>query len=1067
MASPEVTAALKLRDDMSPGLKRAEGNVHGFSGFVQQAGATMAGFLGASAVINGVSAAFNFAKDAAFGMNAKLETSTLQFETLMGDADKAKTHVEMLFKFAKDTPFETQPILDASRLLQTFGGAALNTKANLTKFGDAAAATNAPIQEVSFWMGRAYAAIQAGKPFGEARMRLTELGLMTPQVSMKLEALEKSGGSVSEKWKTLSSSFDRFDGAMKKQSGTWNGLMSSLSDAMNITAAGALKPFFEMAEGGLQKLVDFLSSDTVAAAGAAFASVLSGGLGQVMDIIGKGVGFVADIVASFQQFNEHLATTASVGDRVVGILGSVVAAFGVAPETVEGVGEALGRLVDTYKAGLEPVFNDLVDLWQTAIVPAFDQLREGLLKLEPRFTVMVERVRPFLAILMMLAERYLANVIQGLKVVLPAAINVVVGAFGLVIDIISGVAQTFTDLWTLVDDIFHGRWSKVWDDVVTLVTNMKGNFDKILGDLAKIVLGFFGDIVDGIVGSKGSIPKFVKDVQGKFTELFAWLSGLIPSAMQGVGDLFSGFGTTLKGIWDGFVLLIETAATAFWERPVYWITRMVLFVPGLLFQLMEQVQKWGLDLIGWAVKVGTEFLGNMVAFFTQLPGNIGKFLADIIGRISKWAKDTLTFAIRLGLDFTATIIGFLIKLPGQFTTWLATTVTAIGDALKDFVAKAKSLGQGVWNAIAGFKWSSLGTDLIEGIRGGIWSGLQSLLKVIGGWSRQVIDAFKVAFGIHSPSVPMQEMGRDITAGFQMGIVNSWGALQDVVGRLALPSPKPPAPPADLWQLLVAQFKNLPADIQRAIGRVDGALSGTGAELLGGLHVGIQANWEPMLVQIQELLTALPRSLRVGSALGLGRAFVVSLLGGVQSGWPTLRTAIANLNLGRPRDLEGMITAFADRFSGLPQEVIAAMGRLTGSLSGAGSDLVEGLILGLRDRWATLVNWLGGQITLLLRPLQTTLSLRAGRQMGLEFTNGLRLGLSAGLPGLRTALAGVNLGAPLGFAPALAGARGSALRSAQPQVTELHLHIDTFVGDGPAIDALTNKITQRLHFAPGT
>ena len=204
---------------------------------------------------------FGQVKGAIIGMNATLETSTLQFETLMGDADRAKAHVASLFEFAKATPFETQPVINASRLMRTFGGDALDTTANLTLFGDAAAATGTNIEEVSFWMGRAYAAIQAGQPFGEARMRLQELAVISPQAAMKIEQLEKAGAKGDVVWKAFSSDLNKFSGAMAKQAKTWTGLTSSLSDAIQISSAKLFQPVFEAAKGAVANLLDILSGE--------------------------------------------------------------------------------------------------------------------------------------------------------------------------------------------------------------------------------------------------------------------------------------------------------------------------------------------------------------------------------------------------------------------------------------------------------------------------------------------------------------------------------------------------------------------------------------------------------------------------------------------------------------------------------------------------------------------------------------------------------------------------------------------------------------------------------------
>ncbi len=107
--------------------------------------------LGLQGVLGSVGGAFAAIKGATIGMNAELEKTTQQFKVFTGSADAAQEHVRSLYEFAKTTPFEARPVIEASRFLRLFGGAALDTGETLTLMGNAAAATSAPIQEVSFW----------------------------------------------------------------------------------------------------------------------------------------------------------------------------------------------------------------------------------------------------------------------------------------------------------------------------------------------------------------------------------------------------------------------------------------------------------------------------------------------------------------------------------------------------------------------------------------------------------------------------------------------------------------------------------------------------------------------------------------------------------------------------------------------------------------------------------------------------------------------------------------------------------------------------------------------------
>lgn len=265
----EAIAKYKALDQTAPDALRrlaketagAEQSMGGLRGAMATALGTFAGFVSAQAVIGGVKAAISgvgSVLSSAFETNASLEKTTLQFTTLMGNADKAKEHVKGLFDFARATPFETQPVIDASKAMQIFGGSALNTKANLTLVGDAAAATGAPINEVATWVGRLYASLKGGQPIGDAAQRLTELGVIGPEARRALENVAGAAGTIETKFKTVQQVLGQFSGAMQLQANTWEGVLSSLSDTINLTLAEAFRGLFETARDTMGRVSTIL-----------------------------------------------------------------------------------------------------------------------------------------------------------------------------------------------------------------------------------------------------------------------------------------------------------------------------------------------------------------------------------------------------------------------------------------------------------------------------------------------------------------------------------------------------------------------------------------------------------------------------------------------------------------------------------------------------------------------------------------------------------------------------------------------------------------------------------------
>lgn len=292
MELQKLFVALVLKaDEFKQGLAAAGGQAEGFRGRVESvfARAGQAAKLAMAGIGVAVMAGFGMAVKSSIDVNSQLETTNLQFETLMGDADLAREHVAGLFEFAERTPFETGPIIDASLKLQTFGGAALNTQENMTLLGDAAAATNAPIDELGFWVGRLYANLEAGQPFGEAAARLQELAVMSPQARAEMEALQASGASAQEVFAYFQGDLEKFTGAMDKQAGTWSGMTSTIADQLHLLVADALKPFFETGKEGMAKLIKALSSPEVKQAIEGIGRSLEGLLDKTVTVF-RGIG---------------------------------------------------------------------------------------------------------------------------------------------------------------------------------------------------------------------------------------------------------------------------------------------------------------------------------------------------------------------------------------------------------------------------------------------------------------------------------------------------------------------------------------------------------------------------------------------------------------------------------------------------------------------------------------------------------------------------------------------------------------------------------------------------------
>lgn len=488
---------------------------------------------------------------AVIGMNASLEKSTLQFETLFRDADKARDHVRMLFEFAKTTPFETGPVIEASRMLQTFGGDALNTSKNLTMIGDAAAGASVDINHVSFWVGRAYAAIQGGQPFGEARMRLQELALLSPKAAQEMERLQKAGASASEVWAVMEGELGRFGGAMEKQADTWEGLTSTMSDTINLTLADAFKPFFETIKEGMRGAIKTFSDPA---------------FGQTLRAIGDGMmrllGIVGDVFGAIWSAAEPVVTL--LGDLWYSVT-NLWAAFEDAGAGSLEFNEAMGLVLDTITgfaeqaiAGLGELGSVLMDMFGNAAVALIDSL-PGLLDsllvwaqaiIDWLLTTGIPMVAQQIALLADQFIQWVAIILPKLGAALP---GIATRILNFILDTLPKLAAKLVEWGMAFIGWILPRLPGIIANLASFVGSLVGwvlgtGLPRLVGAAGDLGIAFVREVLKFIIGPPGLLEKLATFVT---KTLLPGMATWIPKLAKAAGDI-------AKGFVDAFIKFIGT-----------------------------------------------------------------------------------------------------------------------------------------------------------------------------------------------------------------------------------------------------------------------------------------------------------------------------------------------------------------------------------------------------------------------------------------------------------------------------------------------------------------------------
>ena len=219
-------------------VKKLTSSVDVFSAVAKKAGAIFAGAFVAKKILD-----FGVATVIA---SAKAEGLKTQLETLTGSASSANEIFQELIEFSASTPFQIGGITNTTKKLLSFGFAQEEIIEKLKDLGDVAAGSGAGLEELGLIFGQVKA---AGKLTGERLLQLQERAIpigpaIAKTMGIAAGAVRKmvSEGRVSfdifeRAFSSLNDEGNQFAGGMIRQSKTFDGVISTLTDNAEIFAA--------------------------------------------------------------------------------------------------------------------------------------------------------------------------------------------------------------------------------------------------------------------------------------------------------------------------------------------------------------------------------------------------------------------------------------------------------------------------------------------------------------------------------------------------------------------------------------------------------------------------------------------------------------------------------------------------------------------------------------------------------------------------------------------------------------------------------------------------------------
>lgn len=619
-----------------------------------------------------------------------------------------------------------------------------------------------------------------------------ELGVTVDANSMSfgnvvnaISVMQKSLGITGTTAKEASSTIQ---GSISSMKGAWTNLLTGLSDdTQNLdllidnfiesvgTVGSNLLPRLEVVFKGIAKLISDLAPELINQVNTILPTVLpivTDGATQIVNAIIQSLPGIIDAVIGItpQLIDAIMQITNSLVGALPQILQSILLALPtLMPQLIDGVVNLVIMLVEMLPQIIQPIIDNL-PLIITSIVDALVNnlpiLIEGLIAL---ILALVEALPEIMQVFYDATPTVISKIVEALITAIPqllAGIVQIIMAIGAELPALIGM------LAQGIVGPFVGIFSGLWNGVKTILSN-------VIGSVVTWAQNFATKAKEAGTNFVNNIVNFVKTLPGKIQ---TWLTNTISKV------------TTFA---NNMATKAKDAGTKFINNIINTIKELPSKVQTLLTNVINRVTTFATNMATKAKEAGTNFVNNIMNAIKALPGNIANFCSNVIAKITAFASQMKSKALEAGRGFATTLINALKAIPGQMASIGRSIVDGIwggiSSAWSGLTSKVSSLKT---NLVQGFKSAfninspsrvmrdEVGMSIGEGIGDGILRSYDKLKGVVNTWCGKVINGFKNALGIHSPSrVTRDDVGKPLVEGIAVGIKENSDTVSNEFQRM--------------------------------------------------------------------------------------------------------------------------------------------------------------------------------------------------------------------------------------------------------------------------------------------
>lgn len=315
----------------------------------------------------------------------------------------------------------------------------------------------------------------------------------------------------------------------------------------------------------------------------------------------------------------------------------------------------------------------------------------------------------------------------------------------------TNISSFFTETIPAKIEEFKNWWNGLPEYFAQLWENVKAKFI----EWGTNISNFFTE----------TIPGWIESIRAWFNELPYKIGEALGFAL---GTIYQWGVNTYNYFATNIPLWIESIST--------WFSEMPGKVWTWLCDCFNKVKEWGMNVYNSFSASVTSTVEAVSTWFSEMPGKVWNWLNDCINKIKDWGSQTYNNAKDAAQRAIDAVSQWFSQMPGRVWSWLSNVIDKVRQWGSDMVEKGRKAANDTVNKVVdGFKnlpnkIKQKGKEVVEGLWNGIVGMKDWLWGKITGFCGGIVDGFKKALRINSPSKIMRDkIGVGIVEGIDVGI----------------------------------------------------------------------------------------------------------------------------------------------------------------------------------------------------------------------------------------------------------------------------------------------------------